>query len=115
PGTGMTISRQRHINDPRINTGRVLRRKSKTGDRTSPGALRKNIRLRQQVAQGATALLGLELDKARELAAPGIDGEPGDGRKVGTCDQEYISAVDGKRTAGNGPGDHPRQIEHANP
>ena len=81
--------------------------------RCRPIALREDIGLCQQIAKHRPPLLALELDKARQLAAAGIDGQPGDRRQIGTGNQEHIGAVHGKRTAGDGPRDHARQIEHA--
>ena len=78
-----------------------------------PIALRENIRLRQQVAQRAPPLLALEIDKARQLAAAGIDGEPGDRRQIGAGNQQHVGAMRGQRAARDRTGDHPRQIQHA--
>ena len=50
PRTGMTIGRQRHIDDPRIYSRGVLGRKPKRLQCTRPVALRQNICLRQQLA-----------------------------------------------------------------
>jgi hypothetical protein len=59
------------------------------------------------------ALLALELDKTRQLAAAGIDRQPGNRRQISARDQHHLGAMRGERTARNGAGDHPRQIEHA--
>ena len=81
--------------------------------RARPVALRKNIRLRQQIAQAVRALLALEFDKTRQLAAAGIDGEPRDRRQVGAGDQQHVGTMRGERPARHRARDHPRQIEHA--
>ena len=51
--------------------------------RARPVALRKDIRLSQQIAQHAAPLRVLEFDKTRQLAAAGVDGEPRDRRSSG--------------------------------
>ena len=72
-----------------------------------PIALREDIRIRQQVAQDLPPLLALEFDKARQLAAAVIDGEPGDGRQVGSGNQQHVGAMRRERAAGDGTCDHP--------
>ena len=109
----MAIGRQRDIDDAGADLGCVLRRKAKRRDGCRTIALRKNIGLRQQAAQHVPPLLALEIDKAGQLAAPGVDGEPGDRRQVRTGNQHHVGAVHRQRAAGDGACDHPRQIEHA--
>ena len=87
--------------------------KPSAGDRARPVALREDIRLRQQIAQGCPPLLALEFDKTRQLAAAGVDGEPRDRRQIGAGDQQHVGAMRGERAARDGTCDHPRQIEHA--
>ena len=114
PGTCGTIGRQRDIDDTGIDARGILRREAEAADRARPVALRKDIRLRQQIAQHAAPLFALEFDKTRQLPAPGVDGEPRDRRQVGAGDQQHVGAMRGERPARHGTGDHPRQIEHAN-
>ena len=85
--------------------GGVLRREAERAMRARPIALRKNIRARQQIAQHAAALLALEFDKARQLAAAGVDGEPGNRRQIGPGDQHHVGAM---RRRACGPRRDPR-------
>src|SRR2546430_3432515 len=113
PRPGMAVGRQRYINDAWVDPCDVLRREAEGGDGGRPIALRDDIGLSQQSAKHFPPLLALELQKTRQLAAAGIDGEPGDRRQIGTGDQQHVGAVHGERAARDGPRDHARQIEHA--
>ena len=66
-----------------------------------------------EIAQGRPSLLVPEFDKTRQLAAAGIDGQPGDVRQIGARNQQHVGAMHRERAACDGTGDHPRQIEHA--
>ena len=87
--------------------------KPRLAQRARAIALRKDIRAGQQIAQRASPRFALEFDKTRQLAAAGVDGEPGNRRQIGTGDQQHIGAVHRERAAGDGSRDHPREIEHA--
>ena len=113
PRPGMAIGRQCHIDDAGADFGGCLRREAERGDRLRPIALREDIGAGEQGAQRLAPLLALEIDKAREFAAAGIDAEPGDRRQIGTGDQKHVRTMGGERASGDGAGDHARQIEHA--
>ena len=82
-------------------------------DRLRAITLREDIGLRQQFAQLRPSLFAGELDESRELAAAGVDGEPGDRRQIGAIDQQHVGAMRRERAAGDGTCDHAREIEHA--
>ena len=113
PWSHMAVGRKRHIDDAWIDPPRLFRREAETGERARAIALRKDIGLRQQFLQLVPALVVLEIDKGRELAAAGIDGEPWDRRQIGAGYQQHVGAMCRQRAAGDGAGDHARQIKHA--
>src|ERR1700738_187768 len=77
PWSAVAVGRQRYVDDAGADLSGNVRRKAERSDRPRPIALREDIRLREQIAQDAPPLFALELDETCELAAPGIDGEPG--------------------------------------
>src|SRR4051812_31973269 len=71
PWSGMAISRERDIDDPRADPRGVFGREAERRDRARAIALRENIGIPEQAAQHLASLLGLQIGKARQLAAAG--------------------------------------------
>ena len=91
---------------------RVFRREAEIGECARAIALRKDVGLGEQLPEPFPALIVFEVEKNRELAAAGIDGEPRDRRQIRARYQEHIGAMRGKCPAGDRARDYARQIEH---
>src|SRR3984957_20768397 len=109
----MAVSRKRDKNDAGIDPSGLLRRETELGECLRAIALRKDIGLSEQILQLIPAFFLLEVDKRRELAAAGIDREPGDRWKIGARHQQHVGAMRGQRATGDGARDHARQVEYA--